>query len=352
MKIERIVAGNCVDPFPVYPGLQELLAAAHLGAPLERDPATAHVLGTCAAYAYADGETVSAMVVRLGLPGHACVQITQVVDAMFIYSTAFLLQSRCGRVVILCYRGTEPATVGNWLGDMDVGPESSTLWIAGEAEELRLHGGFHRNVRATWWPVIQELGAALAGRSLADHNRTVQHPLEALYVCGHSLGGAMALVFALKLAGGDSGQALRERLRAVYTFGQPQVLLMPLPTEIRALELQVFRHVLVRDPIPALPAATWGHFVHVGQEFRYLSGDWQRSASPVPQLPSMRQVPRIMFSFFEGEGRRQSGRYAFSEHGPQHYLAALRPRDRVTEFGDRARPQPGTPRPATDRDRH
>lgn len=338
MTIERIVAGDCADPFPVYPGLADALAAAHLSAPLERDPAVAHVLGTCAAYSYADAETVSTIVTRLGLPGHACVRIAQVVDAMFIYSTAFLLQSRCGRVAILCYRGTEPGMLGNWLGDMDVGPDASTLWLADGSEELRVHGGFHRNVRATWWPVMQELGAALAGKSLADHDRPVQHPLEALYVCGHSLGGAMALLFALKLASEGTGRSCLERLRAVYTFGQPLALQIPLPPVVQDLERYVFRHVVVRDPIPALPAATWGPFVHVGQEFRYLAGEWQRSASPVPQLPNMRQVPRIMFSFFAAEARRGASQYAFSEHGPQHYLAALRPPGRVTEFGDWARP--------------
>jgi len=47
------------------------------------------------------------MAARLGFDRPVCVRITQIVDAMFIFSTAYLVQSRCGRVVILCYRGTE-----------------------------------------------------------------------------------------------------------------------------------------------------------------------------------------------------------------------------------------------------
>jgi hypothetical protein len=49
----------------------------------------------------------------------------------------------------------------------------------------------------------------------------------------------------------------------------------------------------------------------------------------------MRQVPRIVLSLLETSERHESGQYALASHGPQHYLAALRPRDRVTEFGDR-----------------
>ncbi|HTS81757.1 MAG TPA: lipase family protein [Myxococcaceae bacterium] len=334
MTVERIVAGTWGDPFPVYPDLAGLLAAAHLQAPLERDATVAHALGVCAGYAYGDTETVSTMMSRVGFSGHACVRIQRVVDAMFVYSTAYILQSPCGRVAVVCFRGTEPAVVGNWLADMDLGPDSSTVLFAGGAAELRVHGGFHRNLRATWWTVLDELTFALAGKSLADHGTAVPHPLEVLYVCGHSLGGGMALLFGLKLAGDPHHRALAERVRAVYTFGQPMAVLMPLPPEIEPSQSNVFRHVLLQDPIPALPAATWGPFVHVGREYRFLGGAWRHSPTPVEQLPTMRHVPRIVLSFFESEARREADQYAFSEHGPQHYLSALRPPGRVTEFGD------------------
>jgi hypothetical protein len=105
MIAERTIGGTCDQPFPLYPQIVETLAAAHLTVPAERDGTVAHVLGTCAGYAYADTNTVSTMMVRLGFERHACVRISQTVDAMFIFSTAYLVQSRCGRVVILCFRG-------------------------------------------------------------------------------------------------------------------------------------------------------------------------------------------------------------------------------------------------------
>ncbi len=334
MIAERTIGGNCEQPFPVHPQIVDTLAAAHLTAPAERDRMVAHVLGTCAGYAYADTNTVSTMMLRLGFEGHACVSISQRVDAMFIFSTAYLVQSRCGRVVVLCYRGTELGNLANWLGDAEVGSESSALSLSDGAEKVRVHAGFHRNVRATLWEVLRELTFAVAGRSVADHTEKVEHPLEALYVTGHSLGGAMAALFALTVSANGVYRPLSDRLRAVYTFGQPMAVAAPLPRTMHELEQKLFRHVIPSDPIPALPPAQWGPFVHFGQEYRFIKGEWQRSECPVTQLASPREIPRSVLALFVPERRRASWRYKVDLHAPHHYIAALRPKDRVTEFGD------------------
>jgi hypothetical protein len=308
--------------------------AAHATGTAERDATVAHALGICAGYAYADAETMATMTTRLGFDHPACVRITQIVDAMFIFSTAYLVQSRCGRVVILCYRGTESGTLGNWLGDADVGLEATTLTLASGADRARVHAGCHRNFRATWWRIRGELAAALDARSLLDHEVPVEHPLEALFVTGHSLGAAMAVLFALNLYQSESQRALAERLRAVYTFGQPMVVAGPLPRAAESLEPKLFRHVLLKDPVPALPPKPWGPFVHFGQEYRHAQGEWQRAESPVAQLSGIREVVRSGLALFVSQKRRASFRYSFPEHAPHHYIAALRPRDRVSEFGD------------------
>jgi hypothetical protein len=332
VKLERLAGGRCGHPFPVYEDLAGTFLAAHRAEADERDGAVAHVLGTCAGYAYADLGTVATMMSRLGLEGNACVRIAQTVDAMLIFSTAYLVQSRCGRVVILCYRGTEPANLRNWLGDADVGSESMTLG----AQTVSVHSGFHRNVRATRWAVIRELNLALQGRSLLDPEARVELPLQTLYVTGHSLGGAMAVLFSLSLTGAVEDRAIADRLRAVYTFGQPMAVGEPLPAAAREVEQRLFRHVAARDLVPALPAAAWGHFAHFGREYRYADGEWQRAETPVAQLANMREIPRSLLAFFATVKRRGSSRYNMAEHGPHHYISALRPKGRVTEFGDRA----------------
>jgi len=330
MNVERRAVDRCGRPFPVYDDLAGSLLAAHGRDDAGRDAAVAHVLGTCAGYAYSDTETVAMVMARLGLEDGACVRIAQAVDAMYIFSTAYLLQSRCGRVAILCYRGTEPANLGNWLADADVGSESMTL--GGEA--LAVHSGFLRNVRATQWAVIGELNLALQGNSLLDPEKSVEHPLEALYVTGHSLGGAMAVLFALSLAGTAEHREIADKLRAVYTFGQPLATGEPLPKAACAVARRLHRHIHARDVVPSLPPAAWGRFAHFGTEYRYADGAWRRSEAPVAQLTNLREVPRALLAFFAKAKRRESTRFTMTDHGPHLYVAALRPAGRVSELGD------------------
>ena len=88
--------------FPVYDDLVNTLVAAQK----HPDDEIAHVMGTCAGYAYSDGQTVAMIMARLGLEDNNCRMIAEYVDIMFITSTSFLIQSKDGRVVVLCYRGT------------------------------------------------------------------------------------------------------------------------------------------------------------------------------------------------------------------------------------------------------
>jgi hypothetical protein len=250
---------------------------------------------------------------------------------MLVFSTAYVLQSACGRVAIVCYRGTEAATFGNWLGDADVGSERMTL---GETSVV-VHAGFRRNMRATRWGVLEQLRLALEGRSVLAPAQRVGSPFEALYVTGHSLGGAMAVLFALSLVDEQEQHELLARLRAVYTFGQPLVGCEPFPPAAATIAQKVYRHVIARDPIPALPPAPWGRLTHLGREYRWEAGEWRRAETPVVQLANLREVPRALVGFFARAERRERLAYAMAEHAPHHYLAALRPPGCVTELGDR-----------------
>jgi hypothetical protein len=331
VEIERLKGTTPAHPFPLYQDLVASLLAAHRQDESGRDAVVAHLLGTCAGYAYADTGTVATMMTRLGLADNACVRVAQTVDAMLIFSTAYLVQSRCGRVVILCYRGTEAGNLGNWLGDADAGPESMRL----DAESPAVHAGFYRNVRATRLAVLDELQHALEGRSLLDQRTSVDHPLEALYLTGHSLGGAMAALFALSLFGVAEHRAVADRVRAVYTFGQPMAVIEPLPQLAATVGRKLYRHITSRDIIPALPPARWGKFAHFGHEYRHSEREWRRAESPTTRLASVREIPGSLLAFFATAKHRGSSRYSMAEHAPHHYIAALRPGDKVTEYGDR-----------------
>ncbi|WP_454916200.1 lipase family protein [Xanthobacter sediminis] len=345
MTPERMASGTCAAPFPVYPDLAGLLLAAHLPDADGRDGMVAHVLATFAGYAYADTATMSSIMGRLGLEGGACVRVAQTVDAMYIHSTAYLLQSRCGRVVVLCYRGTEPATPGNWIADTDVGAEAMRLWDL----PVRVHAGFHRNLRATRWAVLQELRLAVQGRSLLDPTQPADHPLQALYVTGHSFGGALAALFALSVAAAPAEDDIFRCLRATYTYGQPLTVGGPLPAQAAQAARGLWRHVMPRDPMPALPPGDWGGLAHFGHEYRWHdegdgSGTWQASGEPVAQAATLMSVGGALIPSMRRRSDRQ--RYVLAEHRPHCYIDALRPHGLITEYGEATPPQAWPSRPA------
>ncbi|MCD9007033.1 lipase family protein [Luteimonas sp. XNQY3] len=334
---ERIGTGDCTPPFPIYHDLVERLLAAHAAGHDGHDATVAHALATLAGHAYADTGTMASIMARLGLAGGTCVRVAQTVDAMYIHTTAYLLQSRCGRLAILCYRGTEPATLGNWIADADVGSEALRL-APGPAGLVRVHAGFHRNLRATRWAVLEQLRMARQGRSLLEPERAVAHPLQALYVTGHSLGGALAAVFALTLA--DAVDDIGACLRAVYTYGQPLCVGAPLPPQAETIAQRTWRHVLPLDPIPALPPAAWGAFAHFGHEYRPCNpgGAWQAARDPVAQMPTLKGLGRSLLSLAGAQRRRDPQRPAFAEHLPHRYIDALRPAGVLTEYAEATAP--------------
>lgn len=362
--------GSRVTPgFPVYPDLERRLleAAEH------PDPEVAHALATCAAYSYSGAETVSMIMARMGLDENHCRMIASSVDGMFIRSTAFLIQSRTGKVAILCYRGTEPMNFINWLTDADVEPERMAYGFGDPCATV--HAGFYRNVRATRYQVMWALKRACGGRSVrvplpAETGRDggpSMDRLEALYVTGHSLGGAMAAMMGVMLrherkfsANGDDIAGL---LRAVYTFGQPMIGDYAFA---RACEKEPFlrenliRYVYDSDVVPHLPPRTAGPFRHFGREWRYeipnlrngvlglvgLLGRTHpsRDGNWVERTRVTGQAPTALGGFGLGALAFLSGKiqplrslpamYSFEDHRPHHYITALTPYGTSNEFGD------------------
>ena len=352
--------------FPVHPNLEERL----LHPRRQPDPVIAHVLAACAAYAYAGTETVSMIMARLGLEENRCRMITSSVDAMFIRSTAFLIQSRSGRVAVLCYRGTEPADFVGWMTDADVVPDRMSYRFGGP--DATVHAGFYRNVRATRYEVVAALKRACEGRSVraplpddVDGPAPRLDPLEALYVTGHSLGGAMAAMMGVMLRheakfrrDGD----LTGRLRAVYTFGQPMIgdpLFARACQEDEFLRHNMVRYVYDSDVVPHLPPRTTGPYRHFGREFRYeiphlrhgvlglsryLGHSYDtrhgrlRETGPTGQTPSVLGGLGLAALAFTGSRiralRSLPAVYSFDDHRPDRYVTCLTPRGVPNEFGD------------------
>jgi hypothetical protein len=327
--------------FPIYPDVVRDLLTVDRG---RYSPLATHVCAVAAGWAYADGTTLSNMMVRVGFAGHEFERISTYNDAMFIASNAFLIQSECRRVVILCYRGTEPRNFINWLTDADVNPTEVAMKLRGKpVPDAMVHGGFYRNVRATSYEVMRALDRAERGLSIneTDGDRA-GNAMEALFVTGHSLGAAMAALMAVRLV---TDSAYRDRfgarLRGVYTFGQPLVGNDAFAEACKKdpfLRDGVFRHVYGHDIVPRLPPALADDFTHFGRELR---GDaekvWTESETPLEQvgevLWSTVIVPALAFAAKQIKPMRGlEFAYSWYDHSPTFYIQRSTPPDVESEF--------------------
>lgn len=325
--------------FPVYQKLAQTLASVTE----HPDPVVVHTLATCAGYAYSDAETVSMIMARMGLNDNNCLQIAESVDAMFICSTAFLVQSQDGKVVILCYRGTEPTNFINWLTDADIYPEKVPFALDEGSGPFEVHGGFYRNVRATRYEIVRALERALEGKSVRADGGVMPHALSSLYVTGHSLGAAMAALLTVMLRTDPAYARIAATLKATYTFGQPMLGTPDFAAACYAEKLiadRLFRYRYGHDMVPALPPAASGSFAHFGPEYRCPGkGDdarWARVESTT-QLGNLLDLAAAPLSFLARQLRSFRNlpfRQSLYDHGPQHYIAALTPPGVRTEFGD------------------
>ena len=330
--------------FPVYPDLEASLAEAEQ----QTDPTVAHTLAVAAGYAYSDANTVSMMLARMGLPDNHCLQVAMSVDAMFIRSTAYLIQSSDGSIVILAYRGTEATNLINWLTDTDIHPDKIAFQFpleVGQAQTYAIHAGFYRNVRATRFEVIAALKRALDGRSVLDDDEAspmppMDKPMTTLYLTGHSLGGAMAALMAVMLS---VEPEYIERFATVFkgasTYGAPMVGSPEFANACSArtfLDQNVVRYVYRKDVVPHLPPRESDDFQHFGREYRYDRAWKDTSDKPITQMDLVGLIEAPL-GFVASKFRLLRDipfRFSLNDHGPQHYISAITPPNVPNEFGD------------------
>src|SRR5205085_6874035 len=203
------------------------------------------------------------------------------------------------------------------------------------------HEGFCRNVRATRYEVVTALHRALEGKPLSGDEGQTLAPMEALYITGHSLGAAMAALIAVMLVTDPAYTEIVEKLRAVYTFGQPMIGSPELARACDAdafLENGVIRYIYHRDVIPHLPPKVSGPFSHFGPEYHFdQSWPWRRQKRPTEQMGNLLGLVEAPLAFVGRQLRPLRNfpfRYSLDDHAPQHYISRLTPPGTPTEFGD------------------
>ena len=145
--------------------------------------------------------------------------------------------------MVLAFRGTEKK-LKDWKTDLRIKME------AVEGKKGRIHEGF----QAAYEAVRNRI-----------ETKIKEHPGVPLFITGHSLGGALAIV-ATRFLHADN-------LAACYTFGSPRVGDRELS---RVFKTPIYRAVNASDAVPRVPAGSAMWFVGKGIDFvTYLLPRWR-----------------------------------------------------------------------------
>mmetsp|Transcript_3450 Transcript_3450/g.8586 ORF Transcript_3450/g.8586 Transcript_3450/m.8586 type:complete len:400 (+) Transcript_3450:59-1258(+) len=189
------------------------------------------------------------------------------------HAFGFVAMDRHRQEVILAFRGSDTL----WQLMEEIIHSSLVDWPKVPGAKVNeffnmAHMDLHENITQTF-KVIQNLCLEVGGCRF--------------FITGHSLGGAMAGLAAMRLA--DEFEAVQRSLQ-VYTFGQPRVGNAIIAHRINLLVPNYFRVVNALDVVPHIPGCTQNSsdandtdacdkeadaYYHAGSEYWFPEGDYQ-----------------------------------------------------------------------------
>lgn len=164
----------------------------------------------------------------------------------------------CETHAVLAFRGTDPVTLPNWVTDAVV------RLVECDEYDGRVHHGFSAVLRHAWGKVESILEEAW--------EKSGHKPL---FLTGHSMGGALAVLTACRLA------KMGRPAVATYTFGSPRV---GDAAFCAGYALPTYRVVNRLDLVPELPLASLKRLLPTKARFTRgkMLGRLRRMAARVP----------------------------------------------------------------------
>jgi triacylglycerol lipase len=273
------------------------------------------ILAQLSAAAYSDQEAARAATLQLGFTGFVWIDLTEQ------FEDVYAIAAGGAGCLVLAFRGTKD--FNNWMTDLQATPVGFP-WIFDRGPDVGdIHAGFGHALRDAW-PKIRN---ALDDLVPAPDASPDAPPLPTLWLTGHSLGGALAV-----LAGAAFSMWSEAPIRSVngiYTFGQPRVGLYKFCGNYdHLLSRKTFRFVNNQDVVPRVPFRGWD-YADVGQMIHFDSG-----GNPKLQSSQWNSFLSRTFQsfqeFFDIAGHAQSdvrdhdmGGYAHLVAAKQNDLAAL-----------------------------
>lgn len=221
-------------------------------------------------------EAISMMAAKAAYENKACIETTvkdywkmDLVDSFNFWNDyeqkattqAFVLQDKNvdPELIVVAFRGTEFFSSDDWISDFDL----SWYEIPGMG---KVHAGFMKALglqKSLGWPkdIVQVDDNNQPFPAYYFLRKLLKQLLEKnekarFVVTGHSLGGALAILFPAILAFHEESWFLK-RLAGVYTFGQPRVgdgnFVEYMKGQLAKHEVPYYRVVYSNDMVPRLP---------------------------------------------------------------------------------------------------